>query len=58
MVRRLFGEVGVDTDNASVEHLAEEADKMIAELPDRLRSMLTLNATKVQQHGSRKPETA
>lgn len=33
-VHRLFGESGVDMDNAS---LAEAIDKMVAELPGRLR---------------------
>jgi hypothetical protein len=43
-VHRLFDEVGVDVDNTSAEHLAEAIDKMVAELPGRLRSFLMLTA--------------
>jgi hypothetical protein len=43
-VHRLFGEVGVDLNNASAEHLAEAIGKMVAELPDRLGSFLMLTA--------------
>jgi hypothetical protein len=39
-VHRLFGEAGVDLNNASAEYLAEAVDKMVAELPGRLRSFL------------------
>ena|SRR5450631_316827 len=46
-VHRLFGEVGVDMDNASAEHLAEAIDKMVAELPGQLRSFLMLPAAEV-----------
>ena len=57
-VHRLFGEVGVDIDNASIEYLAATADKMVAKLPGRLRKPLMQMAAKVQEDGSRKCETA
>jgi hypothetical protein len=39
-VHRLFGEAGVDLNNASAEHLAEAIGEMVADLPSRLRSFL------------------
>ena len=58
----MIGEVVAGEENSPTqcfrEHLGEAADKMVAELPDRLRSFLMQMAAKVQEDGSRKPETA